>query len=122
MDEYQEVIWNTLDDYHQRLWAPTVGMHGPWNDYDFRVYREGYNPDVMYFKNKFESEDKEILEKIIAEAYKIEEPELRKKSLKERINWKVEFTKRGKAYTAQRESAWMTQTDVERGISDYFDR
>ena len=82
MDEYQEVIWNTLDDYHQRLWAPTVGMHGPWNDDDYRRYTEGYNPDVMHFKNQSENEDKEILKKIIAEAYKIEDPELRKKSLK----------------------------------------
>ncbi len=122
MDEYQEVIWNTLDDYHKRLWAPTVGMHGPWNDHDYRRYTEGYNPDVIYFRNKFESDDLVILEKRIAKAYEIEDSEQRKKSLREGMKEVVEFTRRGKAYTAHRESAWLTQTDLERNLSDYYDR
>ncbi len=92
MDEYQEVIWSALDDYHQRLWAPTVGMHGPWNDYQLIKYeqREPFM-DSLARNIRFYDEEKDLkrLEAIIKKAYKIEEPEQQKQALERTITRRV---------------------------------
>mgnify|MGYP001618278002 CR=1 FL=1 len=92
MDEYQEVIWNTLDDYHQRLWAPTVGMHGPWNDYQLIKY-EKLEPFLnSFYRNIWsfnERQDLKQLEAIIKEGYEIEDHEQRKQALEKTITKRV---------------------------------
>jgi len=89
MDEYQEVIWNTLDDYHKRLWAPTVGMPGPWNDYISVNLRKDIYGIGKAFQLMEEEKDLNRLEAIIKKAHKIEDPEQRKQALEKTITRRV---------------------------------
>ncbi len=92
MDEYQQTIWNALDNYHKRLWAGTVGMHGPWNDYTLIKYEDPIyaTNSIAYLSNlNDEDKDKKRLEAIIKKADKIEDYEQREQALEKTITRRV---------------------------------
>ncbi len=89
MDEYQETIWNALDNYHKRLWAPTVGMHGPWNDYKWRQSGKAIS---NFYRNLWLYEDKENLKELlhaIIRGYMIEDHGQPKQALEKMITERV---------------------------------
>ncbi len=133
MDEYQEVIWSALDDYHQRLWAPTIGMHGPWNDYQLIKYeRQEPFMDSLAKNIRFNDEEKDLkrLESIIKKAYKIEDHKQRVEALEKRITGRVrplvarEYFERLKTIESlgRYPGKYFELQDLERELGRYLDR